>query len=508
MAKKPPRPSVSGSGAARGREPVTLDLKATTVQSGSAEPAEPDMRGRSDTAASATAGPAAPEARAADSAAPEAQAREEALTSADDKSRPAGDPPAVNSELAFSSEPLVGSDEGKAFQDAPSLAAADPAGDRVGAASDDRPARQGLGLATAALAGALAGAGAGILAEQWLRPSREARVAQLEERFGALPAANAADARLTQIERTQAALAERVQAAQAAAEASARRLDEIANRPSPAPSAATATVPDEVATRLAAIEERLRSDAQGSTQAREMLERRLEEQARQLAALGTQIAEEAQRLTAVTTQAREHGERLASLGPQLGEQNQRLEALSRQVAERGPEGVAALRVVAANQIVDALRDGAGFAEALAAMRRLRAEPAQLAALEPFAASGAPTAGALLQEFRPIGERLTSEARGPARTWSERLSRMLEGVVTVRPLAEVGSTSVESLVARIENALNRGDLRDAAAAWDALPEPARLASEGWGNRLKARLAAQDAARTMSNRALAALDASTR
>jgi hypothetical protein len=227
-----------------------------------------------------------------------------------------------------------------------------------------------------------------------------------------------------------------------------------------------------------------------------------------MAAIEPRLAEQDRRLGEIAARSSEQGQRLAALSGQLGRQGSELEALARQVAERRPEATAGLRIVAADRVLAALRDGAPFPEAFAALNRLEADPQRLSALEPFARSGAPTAGALAQEFKPIGQRILAEARGPATTWGERLERMAEGIVTVRRIGQPGSNDVPGLVARIEDALARGALPDAAAAWDALPEPARRAGEAFGRKLKARVAAEEAARTISNQALAALDTATR
>jgi hypothetical protein len=81
-------------------------------------------------------------------------------------------------------------------------------------------------------------------------------------------------------------------------------------------------------------------------------------------------------------------------------------------------------------------------------------------------------------------------------------------VTVRALDEPGGAGVQGLVARIDTALARGDFADAAAAWDALPEPARRLSEDWGRQLKQRAAAATASRAIAADAVAALNPPTR
>ena len=280
--------------------------------------------------------------------------------------------------------------------------------------------------------------------------------------------------------------------------------------PTPQPAAAglDSVALEKIDSRIAALEDRARTQAEGGSKAAEQLEARLTEQAKQVATLAPQIAEQGQRLGTIASQSAEQTQRLAALSQQVAQQNQRVEALAKQFAERGPEAAAALRVVAADRVANALRDGTPFPEAFGALARLKAEPQRLAAIEPFAKAGAPSAGALAQEFKPIAQKIIAEARGPANSWSERLGRMAEGIVTIRPVGEPGSNTVPSLVARIDDALARGALAEAAAAWDALPEPARRAQEDFGRRLKARAAAEDAARAISNQALAALDAATR
>jgi hypothetical protein len=64
------------------------------------------------------------------------------------------------------------------------------------------------------------------------------------------------------------------------------------------------------------------------------------------------------------------------------------------------------------------------------------------------------------------------------------------------------------VARIEAALSRGDVQDAAAAFAILPEPARASAGEWGRRLEQRAAAEAAARAVSAEAVAALTPATR
>ena len=389
-----------------------------------------------------------------------------------------------------------------------------------------REPRRGPGwgaLIAASLLGGVVGAGLTYVAQTRLgSPVRrfEARMAQLESRAGApqRPDATApVEGRLAAIETEQKALSDRVRMAEQAAEAAGKRAQDsssstaIAAPLASAPAIDNTAALDQLGARLAALETDLGNRVQGAADASRTAERRLAEQDKRLAAIAKQVAGQDQdpRLPAMTKQLQEQDQRFGGLAKQLQDQDQRLVAATKQLQERGPEAATAgLRVIVADRVAGALREGAPFAEALAAHRRFNADPARLAALEPFAASGAPTSAALLQEFRPLGQRILADARPAATSWSDRVGRIADSIVSVRPVGEAGSTTLPGLVGRIESALERGAIQDATGAWNSLPEPARRTSEEFGHRLKQRAEAEDAARKLSADALSALEASTR
>jgi hypothetical protein len=233
------------------------------------------------------------------------------------------------------------------------------------------------------------------------------------------------------------------------------------------------------------------------------LGQQLEGQDGRLAEIGQRLGAQDARLAEMGQQLRGQDERLAALGGGLQGQEARLSDLSRQFADRDPGPP--LRVVAADRVAGALREGAPYAPALDALRRLGADPAPLQALEPFATGGAPTAAALAGEFQPLAERMIREGRPAPVSLTDRLWRMAGEVVTVRPVGEGTGTDVESSVARIEAALRRGAIAEAAAAFDALPEAARAPVEAFGRKLRERAAAETAAGQVSAAALSALSA---
>jgi hypothetical protein len=347
------------------------------------------------------------------------------------------------------------------------------------------------------------------------------------------------DRRLAALESGQADLSRTAEAARALAERAATRAEEAASRPPPAASAQSDAALNDLSARVDALAAQLREAAQAATGATETIERRLGEQQQQLAAatqplerrldeLDRRLADatqplerrlgELQQQLATATQPLEQrlGEleqRLAAatrpLEQRLAEQDQRLSALARQVEEGGSDVTrAGTRVVLADQLGDALREGKPYAEVLAALRGFTSDPAKLAPLDAFAKTGAPSAQALAQEFRPIAERLRREARQGSEDWTDRLLRMADKIVTVRAVNGPAPSGVPGTLATIEDGLARGAFDDAAKAWESLPEPARQASAAWGETLEKRAAAEAAARTVTADAVAALDQATR
>lgn len=206
--------------------------------------------------------------------------------------------------------------------------------------------------------------------------------------------------------------------------------------------------------------------------------------------------------------------------------DQRLADLARDLKGRADAGSlqAGLRAVAADRIGTALATGAPYADALAALKQLSPDDAaSLAPLDRFAAKGAPTAAALADTFRPIGNRLVAEARARqqremATTGSitDRLASMAGSIVSVRKAdgpsgagaASPAGDPTEAAVAKLQSALDRGAIAEAASAFDALPEAARQNAAEFGDTLKARAAAGEAARARLAATFGALSGASR
>jgi hypothetical protein len=461
----PARPSSRPS-----REPPTLDLTATVVDEGARQESSSQENTNQETTSQETTS-------AEEGTTPSEAERAEAAQDAMLEGGPSDDPSAPE---APGPEPLG----------TPESASRGPA---LGA------------LAGAGLLGGLIGAGA-ILAFQAWRPvplPSDPRVAELEQRIAALPRPDnaALERRLSALEGAQTGFTQRLQAVAAQAERSAARAEEAFNRQPPAPAAPPANdaALGELGNRIGAVEAQLREQGQAAAGERQAIRQSVEGAAG--AAQG--------------------------LERRLAEQEQRIAALTRAVEERGGEAArAGTRLVLANRLDAALREGAPYRDVIEGLRHTGADPAKLSALEPFAQSGAPTAAALAQSFKPVAARI-SEATRPAPapatpapaaagSWTDRLLGLARQVVTIREVDAPSGRQTPGAAGQptgaattaLEQALARGDLGAASAAWDALPEAARQASAEWGQQLKQRAAAEAASRALATDAVAALNSSTR
>ncbi|MEE1610756.1 COG4223 family protein [Microvirga sp. CF3016] len=526
------------------REPATLDLKATVIDDGIAPASPPGAEARDtlgpDTPGQDTAGrdtlggdvpgpetiPAGdtPDGRPAETIASGSAPPAEDVVASPEASLDSGAgtdtlPPGAS--VGESGRPDPTSSE-SSFQEPPPSRTRDDAVPPPPA--PERRSSAGA-LIGSGLLGGLVGAGLLYGLQAWQEASEqgqpvELRLAQLEQRVGALrqpgplgqPQGNfqALTERLQALETARGELDQRLQAVQGTVQQAASQAEAALNRP--APEAPQPTPQNEAAltdlgNRLSALEEQVRTNVQNATNAAtasQELDRRLTDLDRRLADQDRRFGDTERRFS-------ETERRFADTDRRFSEQEQRLAALSQQAAENTRNAEAAgqtgTKVVLAGRLNDALTNGTPYAEVLEGVKKAGAEAGRVAPLEPFAQQGAPTAEALARSFEPVETAILRESRGPAEGWTDRLLRMADRVVTVRPVNEPGSAGVPALVARIRQALERGDVVEAAAAWDALPEPSRQLSEAWGRQVKAVAAARQAARAISSDALATLNRTT-
>lgn len=520
------------------REPATIDLKATVVDDGTAQAEAQDIAGQDTLAAAAPAQEIPVDETMPMGWAPDAKADE---TIASGSEPPAEDVVAspqatLDSGIGTDTLPTGASVDGterpdaisseSSFQESSTFQEPSTSQTREEAVPP-RPAPERRSSAGALIGSGLLGGlvGAGLLygLQTWQdTPAQDdPRIAQLEQRVNALrqqPApsgqpqagAQALAERIQALEAARGELDQRIQAIQGTAQQASDRAQEALNRPlpeAPQPAPQNEAALTELTDRLSGLDEQVRANAQRATNAAtatQELDRRIADLDRRLADQDSRFGEADRRLG-------ETERRFADADRRFSEQEQRLAALARQEAENTRHADAAsqtgAKVVLAGRLSDALKSGTPYAQVLEGVKKAGTEASRLAPLEPFAQQGAPTAEALARSFGPVETAILRESRGSSGNWTDRLLRMADRVVTVKPVDEPGSTGVPALVARIRQALEHGDVVEAAAAWDALPEPSRRLSEDWGRQVKAVAEAHQAAQAISSDALATLNDTT-
>lgn len=162
--------------------------------------------------------------------------------------------------------------------------------------------------------------------------------------------------------------------------------------------------------------------------------------------------------------------------------------------------------ISAIALRDAVNSGMPFAAELAAVKSLSGDAAAVAALEPFASSGVPSAASLGRELAGLMPAIWKIARKDEvqqGTFLERLQSNASKIVRIRPAGEVAGDDPTSVSARIESRADRADIRGALAELSKLPADARAPAESWVKKAEARNAAIAAARNISQTALGAL-----
>ncbi|MDP4002898.1 translation initiation factor 2 [Methylobacterium sp. NEAU K] len=271
--------------------------------------------------------------------------------------------------------------------------------------------------------------------------------------------------------------------------------------------------------RLAALQSEVEQRTKANADADAALGQRLDTLQQALDARVKAATEAVQAAAQASRSAAEAGQTQAAevskaVDRRLQEQGDKIAALDKSVAQRAETTTvqAALRVVVADRVAAALSAGMPYAEPLATLRKLDpGAEAQAAALAPFAETGAPTTAQLADAFRPIAEQIAAKRRAQrARSAAEtgdfraKLLSMADGLVQVRKVdAPPAPEASDDPEAKVQAALDRGDLLGASAAFAALPPEARDQAGDFGARLKARTSTEEAVRSLLADAFKAL-----
>ncbi|MDF2118101.1 mitofilin family membrane protein [Roseiarcaceae bacterium H3SJ34-1] len=264
--------------------------------------------------------------------------------------------------------------------------------------------------------------------------------------------------------------------------------------PRPAGPPATAAVPPDLDKRLAALETAL--TAQKST------ERATESRIEAIAATPPVDIKPLEARVAAVEQ------RLQPLQATVASTSDALKTTSARAETDAARANAAALAVAAQALAQAIDRGAPLQPQIDSLTRLGVARDKTAALEPFAAKGAVSLHDLSRQFTALERRLLETDSKPAADTGlmDRLSQATQKLLRARPAGDSTGTTPPDLVARIQAALNGGNLPRAIAAWELLPPAAKDISADWVAAARQRQAADAAAQAILADALAGVSRS--
>ncbi|MFK0686093.1 hypothetical protein SD208_17470 [Ochrobactrum sp. BD67] len=309
----------------------------------------------------------------------------------------------------------------------------------------------------AGIAGGVIGLG-GLLALQWgnVVPSPGAKVtaeqlAHMEQQIADLRS-NPAPAPLDDASRAQlAALEKNVQAAEIKAEAVAGSFADLQQQ--------VAALPKEAGQQAAA-------DTSALSERLDALENKL--------SAAQSRAEEA------TAGVTGNSGTISSLESKLTSLQEKVSEASRQ-----PDATA---LIAANALKTAIDRGGSFKAELDTYASVVPDEASIEQLRAHADKGVPTVADLNAWFGAVANRIVAtENKLPADAgiWDQ-LVASAKGLVSVRPVAgNVSGTGVGPTTARMEAALQAGDLERALSEWEQLPADAKATSREFADQMRAR-----------------------
>lgn len=261
-----------------------------------------------------------------------------------------------------------------------------------------------------------------------------------------------------------------------------------------------AAVPPQPNPRVVSLESRMAA-AEAAVEAGQKRSEAMGGQIETLAGLRSEIAELRQRVEAPAVAPADVAEVRAGLDA-LTKRLDTLHSLST---------TAEALVLAAGQLRMALTGDQPFAPEYKAARALGGGDATVAAaldvLAPYAETGIPTRSQLAARFAPLaGDVVRAADRGEGGTWIDQVEGAVSSLVTIRRQgAGVMGTAPSAIAARAEAALANGNIVLATRELEMLEGPAAAVVAPWMTQARARVAAEEAARALGDRAVAMFSA---
>jgi len=182
-----------------------------------------------------------------------------------------------------------------------------------------------------------------------------------------------------------------------------------------------------------------------------------------------------------------------------------LAAVTAPLTSSGADDRTARLTIAAEALRAAVERGAPYQSELNAVKALGVDAKKTEALEPFAASGVPSAAALARELEALTPALqdASEPHSGETSFVERLKSNAQKLVRITPLNAPAGNDPQAVIDRIPFDVAHANIGAALADIDALPDAAKSLAAPFIKKAAAREAALAASRQIAAEALAAL-----
>ena len=206
-----------------------------------------------------------------------------------------------------------------------------------------------------------------------------------------------------------------------------------------------------------------------------------------------EIAAINEKIAGMEALAKAAGEAGSAIEGRLGALEQGLSTLTAKVDSQAQQPKVAL-AIAASALKAAIERGSPFQPELETLAAVAPQAPGLAELRPYAEKGVATRADIIAETDAAANAMIAAANPPPANagFFERLLSSAESLVAVRPIGAVEGPGAPETVARMEVALQAGDLAKAIAEFDTLPEPAKAAGAAFADKIRARLTVEQLA----------------
>ncbi|MBX8801475.1 hypothetical protein HBA92_11985 [Ochrobactrum sp. MR28] len=193
------------------------------------------------------------------------------------------------------------------------------------------------------------------------------------------------------------------------------------------------------------------------------------------------------KLNTIGSQAEQANAALNTDGDAVNALKEQLTALQTKIDGQASQPDMAV-IIAANALKTAIDRGGSYANELQTYKSLLpAQAGSAAGLDALAESGIPTLSQLNTQFSALADDMVAAVNKPAAdagVWDQ-LVGSAKNLVRSRPIGDVAGSGVGSVTARIEFALQNGDVQRAITEWAQLPEAAKQVGQDFYNALSAR-----------------------